>query len=334
MTGAGAGRRGVICAGNWIVDIVHEIDRWPNESELVRIGGQTRGVGGGAANVVMALAKLETGLPLFPVGAIGDDEHGAFIIEECRALGLSVSGLVSKTGVATAHTHVMSAAGRSRTFFYQGGANDALGVADFPPEIFAAMPARLFYLGYLTLLGELDAATEDGSTHAARLLDRASREGLTTCVDLVSIHHPGFRPIVECAAPFVDYLITNEIEAALASDSDPAADVEALLQTGRSLLGLGVRKAVVIHCSDRAVWLGADGTELVVEIAPLPPEKIASTLGAGDAFCAGLLYAIHEGQPPDSAIRLANTVARASLRGLTATSAIPPLQTLRPGTDG
>ena len=58
-------RSGIICAGNWIVDLVHDVDRWPNESELVRIGTQARGVGGGAANVITTLAKLETGLSLY-----------------------------------------------------------------------------------------------------------------------------------------------------------------------------------------------------------------------------------------------------------------------------
>ena len=62
-------RSGIICAGNWIVDIIHDLDRWPNESELVRIGTQARGVGGGPANVITTLAKLETGLPLYPMAS-------------------------------------------------------------------------------------------------------------------------------------------------------------------------------------------------------------------------------------------------------------------------
>ena len=63
-------RSGIICAGNWIVDLIHDLDRWPNESELVRIGTQARGVGGGPANVITTLAKLETGLPLYPMGCL------------------------------------------------------------------------------------------------------------------------------------------------------------------------------------------------------------------------------------------------------------------------
>ncbi len=324
-------RAGIICAGNWIVDLIHDIDHWPNESELTRIGRQTRGIGGGAANVVAALAKLETGFPLFPMGALGDDEHGEFVVSECRALGLPATGLTVKPGVATAHTHVMSVAGQSRTFFYQGGANDVLGLDDFPAGTFADTSARIFYLGYLTLLGELDEIAAGGSTNAGRVLERASQAGLVTCVDLVSMPHPRFAQIVASAAPFVDYLVANEIEAALSTGGTPDTNTEALLTMARSLRGQGVKRAVILHCTERAVWVGTDGVEQVFEVAPLPADEIASTLGAGDAFCAGLLYGVHQGMSPDRAVSIAISTARASLKGLTATSAIPPLRSLTLG---
>ena len=319
-------RSGIICAGNWIVDLIHDLDRWPNESELVRIGTQARGVGGGPANVITALAKLETGLPLYPMGAIGEDEYGAFIRKECRRLGLPTSGLISKTDVATAHTHVMSVAGQSRTFFYQGGANDTLNINDFPEGTFKDTSARIFYLGYLTLLRELDQILDDNSTNAAGVLKRAQNAGLITCVDLVSIHHSKFSQIVESAAPFVDFLISNEIEAAQATgtnvDPETLTNADMLTQMAKGMLDLGVRKAVIIHCVERVVWVEANKDAFVIEIEPLRPEEIASNLGAGDAFCAGLLYGIHESRGPERSIQLGNAVAQASLKGLTATSAI------------
>ena len=320
------GRSGIICAGNWIVDLIHDLDRWPNESELVRIGTQARGVGGGPANVITALAKLETGLPLYPMGAIGEDEYGAFILKECRLLGLPTSGLISKTDVATAHTHVMSVAGQSRTFFYQGGANDTLNINDFPEGTFKDTSARIFYLGYLTLLRDLDQILDDNSTNAAWVLKRAQNAGLITCIDLVSIHHSQFSRIVESAAPFVDFLISNEIEAAQATgtnvDPETLTNPDMLIQMAQGMLDLGVRKAVIIHCVERVVWVEANKDAFIIEIEPLRPEEIASNLGAGDAFCAGLLYGIHESRGPERSIQLGNAVAQASLKGLTATSAI------------
>ncbi|MEM1362975.1 MAG: carbohydrate kinase family protein [Pseudomonadota bacterium] len=325
-------RRGIICAGNWIVDLVHDIEHWPDESNLARIGDQTRGIGGGAANVIRGLARLQTGLPLWPMGAIGDDEPGAFILEGCRRLGLPTDKLSIKPGVPTAHTHVMSVAGRSRTFFYQGGANDALAASDFPQGTFAQTPARVFYLGYLSLLGELDLIEPDGISGAARVLQRAQQAGLTTCVDLVSVLHPEFHKIVESAAPFIDYLVLNEIEAARATETEVESqsliETKKLFQMASSLTKLGVTKAVVVHCVERAVWHGTDGTKLSVEIAALPPEEIGSNLGAGDAFCAGLIFALHENWSPERALDLAVATARASLRGYTATEAIPPLAQL------
>ena len=91
------------------------------------------------------------------------------------------------------------------------------------------------------------------------------------------------------------------------------------------MLDLGVRKAVIIHCVERVVWVNTNGEVFVIEIEPLRPEEIASNLGAGDAFCAGLLYGIHENRGPERAIQLGNAAAQASLKGLTATSAISPI---------
>ncbi|MEM0949697.1 MAG: carbohydrate kinase family protein [Pseudomonadota bacterium] len=325
-------RGGIICAGNWIVDLVHDVEHWPEESNLVRIGDQTRGIGGGAANVISALARLETGLPLWPMGAIGDDAPGTFILEECRRLGLPTDKISVKAGVPTAHTHVMSVPGRSRTFFYQGGANDVLSASDFPEGTFAQSPARLFYLGYLSLLGDLDRIEPGAMSGAAQVLQRAQNAGLTTCVDLVSIQHPAFQEIVDSAAPFIDYLVVNEIEAARATGTEAEvgslSDAGTLAHMARFLLTLGVNKAVVVHCVDRAVWCEPDGEPVTREISRLPQDQIASNLGAGDAFCAGLIFALHEDWGASRALDLAVATARASLRGHTATAAIPPLTEL------
>lgn len=324
-------RAGIICAGNWIVDLVHDIDHWPNESDLARIGKQTRGIGGGPANVIAALAKFKTGLALWPMGAVGDDEYGRYIIDECTALGLPTSQLTTKTATPTAHTHVMSVAGQSRTFFYQGGANDVLSADDFPAGTFAQTNARLFYLGYLTLLGQLDRIGPDGSTEAARVLQRAQNAGLITCVDLVSGAHPDFEAIVTAAAPFIDYLVLNEVEAARATgmslDAETGTHPDTLGRLGQALLDRGVCKAAIIHCPERVLWVTSEGPHLVA-VDPLPKDQIASHLGAGDAFCAGLLYAIHQDWSRERALALANAAARASLKGMTASSAIPPLEML------
>ena len=322
-------RCGIACAGNWIVDVVHAIDHWPAKSDLVQISAEAEGVGGGAANVALDLAAFDTGLPVFAVGLLGRDRHAETVRRACAAAAVDMRWLGATEAAPTAHTHVMTVPGDSRTFFYHPGSNDLLAEPDLPVEDMAGL--RLFYLGYLNLLARLDAL-EAGSTGAARLLARARAAGLITCVDLVSRDHPDFRASVEAALPQIDYLFLNEVEAARATGlavSGPD-DAAGLGRAADHLLMRGVCRAVVMHTARLALWAGADGLRLTRPALAVPPHDIVSPVGAGDAFCAGVLLAIHEGWSPEVALTLAHRAAAAALRGATANDAIPPLARLMP----
>lgn len=323
---------GVVCAGNWIVDIIHTLDRWPAKSDLVQILHEVEGVGGGAANVALGLAALGTGLPVYPAGLIGQDRHGETVRRALRDAGLSDAWLHATDRAATAHTHVLNLAGDSRTFLYHGGANDLLEPAHVPVAALAATRARFFYLGYINLLHRLDTIGDDGLTGAARLLARARAAGMVTCADLVSIDGPGFRPTVAATLPAIDYLFLNEIEAARATGLPVAGpeDAEGLAAAGRALLAGGVARAVVLHTAALALWLPAEGAALAQPALPLDPAEIVSPVGAGDAFCAGVLYGLHEGWAPARCLTLGQRAAAATLRAPTATGGIPPLSQLMP----
>lgn len=321
-------RAGVVCAGNWIVDIVHTIDNWPQKSDLVRITAEAEGTGGGAANVLLALAAFRTGLPLQAMGLVGTDRHAETVLAAVRGAGADLSGLNRTDRAPTAHTHVMNLPGDSRTFFYHPGTNDLLSEQDLAVEAAATKGAAIFYLGYLNLLGRLDAL-DHGSTGAARALARARAAGMVTAVDLVSTDRPEFRAAVEAALPETDYLFLNEVEAARATGlpCDPA-DPAALAAAATQLLARGVRRAVVLHSPALGLWCGADGTRLSLAPDPVAPEDIVSPVGAGDAFAAGCIYGIHEGWAPETCLRLGHRAAAAALKGATATEAIPPLSAL------
>ncbi|AWB49447.1 carbohydrate kinase family protein [Gemmobacter aquarius] len=321
-------KRGIACAGNWIVDIVHTIEAWPQKSDLVRIKAEAEGTGGGAANVLLALAAFRTGLPLYALGLVGTDRHAETVRAAVRTAGADLSGLKTTDRAPTAHTHVMNLSGDSRTFFYHPGTNDLLAEDDIAVEAAAAKGAAIFYLGYLNLLGKLDEIDPQG-TGAARVLSRARAAGMVTAVDLVSTDRPEFRAAVEAALPHTDYLFLNEVEAARATGlpADPA-DEASLSAAARQLLAKGVRRAVIVHTPALGLWLGAEGTALTRRPDPVMPEDIVSPVGAGDAFAAGCLYGIHEGWQPEACLRLGHRAAAAALKGATATESIPPLSAL------
>jgi len=326
-------RRGVACAGNWIVDIVHTIEAWPAKSDLVRILDEVEGTGGGAANVLLSLAAFRTGLPLWAIGLVGMDRHAATVRWAVKAAGADGAQLAETDRAPTAHTHVMNLAGDSRTFFYHPGTNDLLDEDDIAVEAVGQAGARVFYLGYLNLLGRLDIV-KGGSSGAARVLARARAAGMVTVADLVSTDRAGFAATVAAALPHLDVLFLNEGEAARATGL-PVAGPDDLdgITAAAARLRAGGAGAVVVHTPALGLWLGTQGA-VVVRPDPVPVADVVSPVGAGDAFAAGCIYGLHEGWGPQDCLRLGHLAAAASLRGATATGAIPPLAVLHasPGT--
>lgn len=320
---------GIVCAGNWIVDIVHVIDRWPGQSELVTIAREVEGIGGGAANVLLALEAFGVEVPLYAMGLLGQDRHGSACRTALAGARADLRWLAATDRAMTAHTHVMTIPGESRTFFYHPGCNDLLSGADLPVEAAAALGAEVFYLGYLNLLGALDGLVA-GQTGAAAVLARARAAGMVTCVDLVSKAGPEFGAVVAAACRHVDYLFLNEVEAALATGIaiEGPQDRKGLARAAEVLLQAGVQQAVVVHTPALGLWASRHG--LVIR-TPEPAVLVVNPLGAGDAFCAGVIWGIHQGWTPDRALTLGHRAAAECLKGETATGSIPGLSVLLAG---
>jgi sugar/nucleoside kinase (ribokinase family) len=164
----------------------------------------------------------------------------------------------------------VSGTGR-RTFFHQLGANAILGESHFD---FSRTQARIFHLGYLMLLTEMDRLLDDGRTIASRVLEAAQKAGLLTSVDLVSSNHPQFPQITAASLPFTDYLIVNEIEAGKATGLDLKSSppsLEKIQAAAQQLLQQGVRREVVIHFEAGAVVAEKNGVVHHQSSLRLPP---------------------------------------------------------------
>lgn len=316
-------RRGIACAGNWILDIVHDIPAWPEKSDLVRISAQTSGLGGGPANVSAGLVAMGADYPVVPVGLVGARALGDGMIAMAQAAGLDTARIGRTDRATTAQTHVMNVPGDSRTFFHHSGANDLLDAARIDVPGLAALGLKIFYLGYLNLLATLDAPGPEGRPRAAAVLADARAQGMMTCVDLVSSQSPRFREVVFGCLPEIDVLFLNEIEAARATSLPIAApeDQAGIIAAAKALMAGGVRRAVIMHSTARTVWLEA-GEVHVYTPEPLAPERIVSSVGAGDAFAAGVIHGLHEGWPRDACVDLGFRAATACLGGQTATEGL------------
>ena len=56
-------RKGFVSAGNWLVDFVKMIEKYPSPGNLVTIESIEVGLGGCSHNVLVDLAKMEANIP-------------------------------------------------------------------------------------------------------------------------------------------------------------------------------------------------------------------------------------------------------------------------------
>ena len=321
----------IVFAGNILVDNVKTIAAWPEKGMLVPITAMARAVGGSVCNSGIDLKTLDPSLTVKALGKVGNDDAGDFAIGTLRDRGLDVS-LVSRADAPTTFTDVMTVAGTGeRTFFNMHGADSALVPEDVDVE---ALGCDLFHLGYLLLLDGLDAPDAEYGTKAARLLAKVRSCGIKTSLDIVSEQSPRFPQIVRPALKYCDYLVVNEIEGSLATgleyrDAAGRTSPEALKSIAEELFALGVKERVVLHCPEFSVSRDAAGRTSVVHSLKLPPGWVKGSVGAGDAFCAGMLYAFMRGLPDEEGMKLASCAAAANLAALDSISGALPLAETR-----
>ena len=323
-------RSGLLAGGNWIIDLVKMIDVYPQPEQLANIRSQSQGTGGAPYNVLVDLARSGTPFPLFAAGLVGKDALGEHILQTCRENKIDVRHLGTTAKAPTSFTDVMTEQGHGRrTFFHARGANALWRGDDLD---FDKIPVRIFHLGYLLLLDALAEPDPRFGTKAARLLARAQAAGVKTCADVVSEDSDRFARIVNPALKHVDYCILNEIEAGKTTgfkirQPDGPLDTVALRHAAGALLQQGVRELVVVHFPEGAFARTRKGEDFWQSSLKLPPKYIGGTAGAGDAFCAGVLYGLHEDWDLQRCLLTGVCIAAASLSDATCTSGVKSLNT-------
>ena len=317
-------RRGIIAAGCWTLDRIKWVDDWPAEETLSRILDNDKQGGGSAHNAGIDLKKLDPSLPVIGMGLVGKDSEGDFLIEQANTLSIDTTGLHQTTASPTSYTDVytVKTTGK-RTFFHFAGANDVLTPDHFD---FSDTSAKLLHLGLLGVHKTLDSPWKQEANGWVSVLKAAKAAGLQTNVEMVSIDAARNRSLCLPCLPYLDTLIVNdhEIGGLAQVDTMPKGETspEQCAKAAKVILKQGAMHTVVVHYPAGAVCVRRHGDTLFTQSVPLSQDNIVGTVGAGDAFAAGILYGIHEGWPMDRAIELAHATAAASLRSATTVGSV------------
>jgi sugar/nucleoside kinase (ribokinase family) len=310
---------GVLCAGTILVDAGKVIDAYPALDHFAAIEHVSLSTGGPGFNMAVDLRMLGATFPIAMIGAVGDDEHGAFLRAECARLGVAAAGVRTLTGAATSFTDVMvERDGGRRTMFHHSGANalfDA-STADLP-----ASAARILHAGAPGIHPVMDRRRPGGGNGWSALLQRAQAAGLHTNMELISLKPGRQAEVALPCLPYLDSIVINELEAGALTGIDrpvPTAegpvDWPALEAMALGLIEHGVSALAVVHFPAGCVAAAPGGRTWRQGSVRLPRDQVRSTTGAGDAFAAGVILGLHEGWPVERCLRLAVASAAACLR--------------------
>ena len=309
-------KSGITVAGNVILDVVKTIDKYPDQGMLAYISSSKRAIGGCAPNTATDLAVIDSTLPISVIGRVGDDEYGRFLVDKLRSKGVDVSGIIVSSGIDTSFTDVMSLPTGERTFFNAKGAN-----AVFAPEDIdiSSLRCKIFHIGYILLLDKFDEQDEEYGTAMARFLSEVRAMGIKTSVDVVSSSNTGeYKSKILPVMPYTDYLIINETEICTIwgcnpRNDDGTLDVDTVKLAMEQTMAAGVHEKVIIHSKEACFCLDKSGEFTKLGSLKVPPELIAGSVGAGDAFCAGSLYGIYNGYSDMEILEFASMAAACSL---------------------
>ncbi|WP_193609616.1 PfkB family carbohydrate kinase [Nocardioides lijunqiniae] len=276
-----------LVVGESLVDVVLEPD-----------GSRTERPGGSAANVAVALARLDR--PVRFATAFADDERGRAI-----AMHLARDGVELATDAyAVARTSTAEA-----TIGADGSASYAF---DLDWRLNPLGEERPLFVHVCSI----GAVLEPGADDVLAILDRI--EGATVSYDINA------RPAITGTGPGLVARVERVVAAAhlvKASDEDLAALYPALTvdQAVQHLLELGPRAVAVTLGGEGATWRDADG---VVEVTA-PQVDVADTIGAGDTFSAAIIDALWE-QPDRAPAEVLAHAVRAAAVTVSRPGADPP----------
>ncbi len=300
----------IVVIGSINMDLVLRVPRMPAAGETL-IGSAFQTIPGGkGANQAVACARLgseKSGAGSAPkvalIGCLGDDGFGQILRAALVSEGIDVSHVSTMAGVASGIASILVDANGQNSIVIAGGANDLLA-----PKHIDAARELIAQASIVVLQLETPLATVQ---HA---IDLAHALGKTVVLNPA--------PAAHLPAPLlakVDYLIPNEIEAAMLADTGVDGATDNVAATAISLLAQGCRNVIIT--------LGANGVHAALEqgshtFAAHPVTAVDST-AAGDTFIGGFVAALASGAAVIDAIALGQRAAAWSVTRHGAQTSIP-----------
>ncbi len=275
-----------VTIGIHIVDILgRPVPAIPQGQGIALLDEIRMTVAGTAAGTAIDMARL--GLGVTTIGAVGDDELGAWLTHKMSIEGVDTSGLSVVPSTPTSATMLPIRPNGERPALHVKGANALFSLDHVDWDI--VEQADYVHVGGTCLLDTFDGEP------TAEVLRRAQAAGAITTLDMLGMPDADFGRLFGPVLPHLDYFLPNEDDVLMVSGQANQADALAWL------LDHGVGATVVTLGAEGASYAPAGGEEVRV---PAYDINVVDTTGCGDAFSGGFIVGLSEGLDPVGAMEI------------------------------
>ncbi len=266
----------ILLTGFLVADIVvADLDKIADPGELVLAPkGIKLSVGGHPANISIDLVKLGySPKRILLVGTVGDDIFGDFIINTLSSYGILLA--IDKLQYTSTNKNVILVVkGEDRRFHVEISSSKYLSPDKIIESIDKYKP-KLFYLA-AGIIDKTDEVIDE-------VFKEAKRRGCLTFLDLVKPIGKKWNFIFP-AFNYVDLFHCNDVEA---KDMMQVQDLKLAMM---KLLKMGIDTLFVTLGEKGAIL----ANENIIIKQPAFKVKVVDPTGAGDAFCAGVIFKLFE----------------------------------------
>lgn len=254
----------------------------------------------GSSACIFACGAARLGLRVAFIGVVGDDEFGRFMCAQLAECGIDVSGIQIDPRLKTGLSVILSR-GSDRAILTYDGSISALRYADI--DLSLLNRARHLHMGSYYMLERL-------RPDVPRLFSQAKRSGVSVSIDTNYDPTEQWQGGIQETLAHADIFLPNETELlAIARETEVETALAKLAVEGRIVAAkLGAQGGVVRQN-------GRQYRSPALEI------DVVDTVGAGDSFDAGFIYAFLNGKDLPTALQIANICGSLSTRAAGGTSA-------------
>jgi ribokinase len=272
--------------GSIHVDFYIKTPKFPQPDETVLGKEFAMYPGGKGANQAVGCARL--GVRTYMLSAVGDDFFGKIMVENLSKNNVVTDYIYVAKGVHTGVAFIiLNEVSKENMIIVAPGADEAI-TPDYVENTLSSLTPR-------AVLTQLEIPIQT----VYKTLEIGKK------IDAITVLNPS--PVKYLSSEiykYVDVIIPNRVELQQLTGIEVRTE-EDVFKAGECLLSRGVKVVVAT--------LGARGAAVITydkkKIVEAFKVDVVDTVGAGDAFAAGLAVALVEGRDIEEAIRFANAVA-------------------------